>query len=86
MDTLGFHSMDPENMDEIEEFFMEVVNIQNLMQSRNKGRETKWTIPGYHGVLEGWVQEFAMDEIPSKTAPSSLGLEVTPHFIFYIFP
>ena len=86
MDSLGFQSMDPDDAIGIQEFFEEVIKVQTLLRTRNREEEGKWTIPGYESVLESWVLEFALEEIPSKNALSTLPVEVILPFLFLHLP
>jgi hypothetical protein len=86
MDSLGFQSMDPDDAVGIQEFFEEVIKVQTLLRTRNREEEGKWTIPGYESVLESWVLEFALEEIPSKNALSTLPVVVILPFLFLHLP
>lgn len=77
MDSLGIRAMDPNNKEEVWNFFELVANMLQLIQGRDKSIEKRpGCIPGYDNVLKDWVPRYGIGDIPSKMAALSLTDEV----------
>ena len=82
MDAWGIEPIDPENTNDILDFFCNLGNLRNLMKYRDKrfDKQPGW-IPGYQLVLKDWVPQNAIEDIPSKEAVLLLEDKVSSLFL-----
>jgi hypothetical protein len=81
MDAWGIEPIDPENEAKILQFFLELGGLRGLVKFRNKSLDKQpGSIPGYDGILDNWVTQYAVEAIPSREAASLLEGKVSPNF------
>jgi len=81
MDEWDIEPIDSENEAEILHFFSILAGLRTLVKSRNKSLDKQpGKIPGYHGLLDNWVTQHAVEAIPSREAVSLLDGKVSLNF------
>jgi len=81
MDAWGIEPIDPENEAKILQFFLELGGLRGLVKFQNKSLDKQpGGIPGYDGILDNWVTQYAVEAIPSREAVSLLEGKVSLNF------